>query len=59
MVRFILALAVGLPLAVSAEAAVQTKKISYKDGDVTCNGMLAWDDAVQGPRPGVLVIHEW
>src|SRR5262249_26334461 len=58
MVRFILALAVGLPLAVSAEAAVQTKKITYKDGDVTCNGMLAWDDAVQGQRPGVLVIHE-
>src|SRR5690606_4841372 len=20
---------------------------------------LAWDDALEGPRPGVLVVHEW
>src|ERR1700722_3961697 len=42
-----------------AQAAVQTKKIAYKHGDMECQGYLAWDDAVQGPRPGVLVVHEW
>jgi len=46
-------------LAGSASAAVQTKKITYKHGDLDCHGFLAWDDAVQGPRPGVLVVHEW
>jgi len=42
-----------------ATAAVQTKKITYKVGDTECIGFLAYDDAVAGPRPGVLVVHEW
>lgn len=46
-------------LAASAEAAVQTKTVSYKHGDLECKGFLAWDDAVPGKRPGVLVVHEW
>jgi dienelactone hydrolase len=41
------------------EAGVQTKKVTYKHGDVECHGFLAWDDSKQGPRPGVLVVHEW
>lgn len=48
-----------LTLIGSARAEVQTKKITYKVGDLECQGYLAWDDAVQGPRPGVLVVHEW
>lgn len=43
----------------SVEAAVQTKKVVYKHGDLECHGFLAWDDAVEGKRPGVLVVHEW
>ena len=46
-------------LAASADAAVQTKKVTYKHGDLDCHGYLAWDDAVTGARPGVLVVHEW
>ncbi|MBI1344949.1 dienelactone hydrolase family protein [bacterium] len=43
----------------AASAAVQTKTIKYKDGDTECVGFLAYDDAVTGKRPGVLVVHEW
>jgi dienelactone hydrolase len=43
----------------SVEAGIQTKKVTYKHGDVECQGYLAWDDAKDGPRPGVLVVHEW
>ena len=43
----------------SVQAEVQTKTITYKDGDVECHGYLAWDDAIEGKRPGVLVVHEW
>jgi dienelactone hydrolase len=50
---------VCLALASAAHGAVQTKAIEYKDGDVTLEGYLAWDDAIQGKRPGVLVVHEW
>ncbi len=55
-------LVVGLSLlgiASSLSAEVQTKVISYQDGGIECRGFLAWDDAVIGPRPGVLVVHEW
>lgn len=46
-------------VAASAEAAVQSKTVTYKHGDLECKGFVAWDDAVQGKRPGVLVVHEW
>ncbi len=42
-----------------AEGALKTQVVEYKDGDVTCEGYLAYDDSLQGPRPGVLIIHEW
>lgn len=38
---------------------VQERLVEYNDGDVVLEGMLAWDDAVSGPRPGVLVSHAW
>jgi dienelactone hydrolase len=46
-------------IAATVHAEVQTKQIEYNVGDTTCKGFLAWDDAVEGPRPGVLVVHEW
>jgi dienelactone hydrolase len=49
-------LAVGVS---TAGAEVRTKVVEYKEGNTTLEGYLAWDDAVKGPRPGVLVVHEW
>lgn len=55
-----LATALGLVCAAAvAQAEVRTETIEYRDGDTTLEGMLAWDDAMAGPRPGVLVVHEW
>jgi len=55
-----LTLVIGLlVVSASADGAVQSKKVIYKHGDLECHGYLAWDDAVEGPRPGVLVVHEW
>jgi dienelactone hydrolase len=59
MIRTFIFLCVCLFCVGSASAAVQTKKLSYKHGDLECQGYLAWDDAIEGPRPGVLVVHEW
>ena len=42
-----------------SNAAVQTKAVPYKHGDAVLEGYLAWDDTIQGRRPGVLVVHEW
>ena len=49
----------SLILALEASADIVTKEISYKQGDTTLKGFVAYDDAVEGVRPGVLVIHEW
>ena len=46
-------------LTVPTLAAVQGEEVSYQAGDVTMNGYLAYDDSIQGPRPAVLVVHEW
>jgi dienelactone hydrolase len=38
---------------------VQTQTIRYNVGEREFVGHLAWDDAVSGKRPGVLVVPEW
>lgn len=40
-------------------AAITTEVVEYRHGDVTLEGALIYDDAVKGPRPGVLVVHQW
>ncbi|MEJ2393958.1 MAG: dienelactone hydrolase family protein, partial [Candidatus Thiodiazotropha sp.] len=48
-----------LVLAVSAEAALVGEPVEYREGDTVMKGYLAYDDAVAGKRPGILVVHEW
>lgn len=43
----------------SAHGKVVSEEVRYRDGDVTMVGLLVYDDAVPGKRPGVLVVHEW
>lgn len=43
----------------SVEAKLVTQAVEYKAGDVTLVGYLAYDDAVEGRRPGVLIFPEW
>jgi dienelactone hydrolase len=37
--------------------AIQTQEIEYHDGDAELAGLLAWDDARDQRRPGILVVH--
>jgi dienelactone hydrolase len=48
-----------LACATSALAEVQTEVVEYRHGDAVLEGYLAYDDAIAGERPGVLVVHEW
>jgi dienelactone hydrolase len=45
--------------AVAARAAIQTQTIEYKQGDTTLEGVVVYDDAAKGKRPGVLIVHQW
>ena len=38
---------------------IRTQALTYTAGDTTCRGHVAYDAAAGGPRPGVLVVHEW
>ena len=60
MMRMLLALlAFTATLNTPVRAAIQEREVAYQDGDLALRGVLVWDDAVSGPRPGVLVVHEW
>ena len=43
----------------SAFAKIKTASVIYKDGSAELEGFVAYDDSAKGPRPGVLVIHDW
>jgi dienelactone hydrolase len=53
----------ALPLvllgATDALAEIQTEVVEYQHGDVVLEGYLAYDDAIAGERPAVVVVHEW
>lgn len=48
-----------LAVTLVARAEVKTETIEYKQGDAVLEGLLTYDDAIQGRRPGVLVVHQW
>ena len=54
-------LALGLLLAPAASRAadVQTKEVTYRQGDTELTGFFAWDAQAKGKQPGVIVVHEW
>jgi len=59
MIRMTMVLSAFVLFASSAAAAVQTREVEYQQGGTVLQGFIAWDDAVKGARPGVLVVHEW
>lgn len=38
---------------------IHTEEISYSGDGIEMKGYIAWDSNKDGPRPGVLVVHEW
>jgi dienelactone hydrolase len=49
----------AVAMASMALAEIKVEKIEYKIGNTDYEGVLAYDDAVSGKRPGVLICHEW
>ncbi|MDH3888722.1 MAG: dienelactone hydrolase family protein, partial [Gammaproteobacteria bacterium] len=58
MLRTIAAVILAIAIA-PLQAAVVGKEVSYQASDTVMKGYLAYDDAVTGKRPGILVVHEW
>src|ERR1017187_3479290 len=49
----------ALACAGAVRAGIHTRIVEYKQGDTTLEGFVAYDDAIKGKRPGVLVVHQW
>ncbi|MFC1821582.1 dienelactone hydrolase family protein [Thermodesulfobacteriota bacterium] len=48
-----------LALNAQTQAGLIAEKVEYRHENTVLQGYLAYDDGVAGPRPGVLVVHEW
>lgn len=46
-------------LALRAPAAIVSETVTYMDGDAELEGTFVYDDAVEGPRPGLVLFHQW
>lgn len=42
-----------------ARASIKSEVIEYKDGNTVLEGFMVYDDAKMGPRPVVLIVHQW
>lgn len=40
-------------------ADIVTQTVEYEDEGTPLEGFLAYDDAVEGARPGILIVHQW
>ncbi|RJQ70188.1 MAG: dienelactone hydrolase family protein [Desulfobacteraceae bacterium] len=52
-------LVMGVLLHAPVQAQLKTQTINYEQDGTSMTGYLAYDDAVSGKRPAVLVVHEW
>src|SRR5688500_19642524 len=43
----------------TAHAEIVFKPLEYKEGSTTLEGLWVYDDAAQGKRPSVLIVHQW
>ncbi|MBL9174343.1 MAG: dienelactone hydrolase family protein, partial [Verrucomicrobiales bacterium] len=44
---------------VAGRAEIRMDRVEYQDGAATLEGLVVYDDATSGPRPGVVVVHQW
>ncbi len=63
MMKLIAAIACGLaatgPTGVVSAATLRTETVLYRQGGEELRGYLAYDESIKGPRPAVIVAHEW
>lgn len=59
MKRLLPVLFASLLVPAIGSAEVKTRKVEYRQGETVCEGWISYDDALTGPRPGVLIVHDW
>lgn len=57
--RFLITLLASAAVATMSPAVVKTETVEYEFEGTKMKGVLAYDDAKSGRKPGVMVVHEW
>ncbi len=57
--KLMICLALVLSTIVPVMGEVMTESVTYYDGAAELEGFVAYDNSINGKRPGVLVVHEW
>ena len=47
----------ALAMTANAHAAIKEEPVTYHAGTTTMKGFVVYDDAVQGKRPGIVMVH--
>lgn len=53
------AIALFLSLSTALFAEIVDRDVDYKQGDTDLLGFHAYDSAIEGKRPGILIVHQW
>ena len=56
---YLMFLIIGSIFSSYLHADIVTKELNYNHNNTVMKGLLAFDDSIEGSRPGVLVVHEW
>lgn len=59
MKRTLLAICLVLVCATAGHAEVRGQEVQYYADGMAMQGYLAYDNGIEGKRPGILVVHEW
>lgn len=59
VISLLMAYTLAAPAFGQTQGSIESTRISYTVGDTTLVGFLAWDPALTGKRPGILIVHEW
>ena len=59
LVLFVLVISFGCSNQKKEGPSIITKEVSYTADGTTLKGFLAYDENIEGARPGVIVVHEW
>ena len=57
--RYLSLILVLMLMSPSAHAELKKQVLDYQQGDTTLEGYLVYDDAIEGKRPGIIVVHDW
>lgn len=57
--KYLIPMFLVLLFSFEAYGELRTEAVQYTHNGTVLEGYLAYDDAIEGKRPGVLVVHEW